>query len=230
MTTPGYAQIARDGLWENNPALAQLLGLCPLLAVSGTVVNAVGLGIATTLVLVATNLTVSLIRNVVPQEVRIAVFVLIIAAFVTVVELVMNAYFHPLYKVLGIFVPLIVTNCAIIGRAEAFASRHAPDRALLDGLAMGIGFTLALMTLGALREVLGHGTLFGGAQLMLGSWAAGLELEVIHHYRGFLLAVLPPGAFFGLGLLVAIKNMIDQRRKDSAKATARVSMEAEAAG
>jgi len=230
MTAPGYTQIARDGLWDNNPALAQLLGLCPLLAVSGTVVNAVGLGIATTLVLVATNLTVSLIRNVVPQEVRIAVFVLIIAAFVTVVELIMNAYFHPLYKVLGIFVPLIVTNCAIIGRAEAFASRHAPDRALLDGLAMGLGFTLALMTLGALREVLGHGTLFGGAQLMLGAWAAGLELEVIHDYRGFLLAVLPPGAFFGLGLLVAIKNVIDQRRKEGAKAAASISMEAEAAG
>ena len=230
MTTPSYAQIAREGLWHGNPALAQLLGLCPLLAVSGTVVNAVGLGLATTLVLAATNVTVSLIRRAVAKEVRIAVFVLIIAGFVTVVELLMNAYFHPLYKVLGIFVPLIVTNCAIIGRAEAFASKHAPDRALLDGLTMGLGFTLVLVTLGALREIVGQGTLLAGAHLMLGPWAAGAELEVIPDYRGFLLAVLPPGAFFGLGLLVAIKNLIDQQRRERVRAQARASVEAEATG
>jgi electron transport complex protein RnfE len=224
MSAHEYTDIAREGLWRNNPALAQVLGLCPLLAVSGTVVNAIGLGLATTAVLVASNVTVSLIRNAVTKEIRIPVFVLTIAAFVTVVELLMNAYFYDLYKVLGIFVPLIVTNCAIIGRAEAYASKHSVDRAFLDGLAMGLGFTLTLAVLGAMREIIGQGTLFANAHVMLGEWAHDLTITVIHDYGGFVLAVLPPGAFLGLGLLIALKNVIDarmeQRRTQAVSAAA----------
>ncbi len=207
-----YKDIFRNGLWAQNPGLAQLLGLCPLLAVTGSVINGLGLGLATAMVLVASNATVSLVRHLVPQEVRIPVFVLVIAAFVTVVELLMHAYLYDLYKVLGIFVPLIVTNCIIIGRAEAYASRHRLDRAVLDGLAMGLGFTAVLVVLGAMRELLGQGTLLANAQFLLGDWARDLKLTVIPDYRGFLLAILPPGAFLGLGLLVALKNYIDGRR------------------
>ncbi len=211
MSEVSYRRIARDGFWDNNPALAQLLGLCPLLAVSGTIVNAVSLGLATTLVLIGSNVTVSLIRNAVPKEIRIPVFVLVIAAFVTIVELLMHAYLYDLYKILGIFVPLIVTNCAIIGRAEAFASKQRVDRALLDGLTMGLGFTCALVVLGTLREFIGFGTLFANTHLVLGEWARELTLTPFPDYRGFLLAVLPPGAFIGLGLLIALKNVIDRR-------------------
>jgi len=207
-----YAKIVREGLWDNNPAIAQILGLCPLLAVSGTVVNALGLGLATTLVLVGSNLTVSLIRNQVPGEIRIPIFVLVIAGFVTMTELLMRAYLYELYTVLGIFVPLIVTNCAIIGRAEAFASKARPLPAVIDGLSMGLGFAAVLITLGALREVLAHGTLFAEASLMLGDWAG--TLTVFPDYHGFLLAALPPGAFIGLGLLLALKNLIDQRLRE----------------
>lgn len=207
-----YREILRNGLWDQNPGLAQLLGLCPLLAVTGSVINGLGLGLATAAVLVASNATVSLVRNLVPREVRIPVFVLVIAAFVTIVELCMHAYLYDLYKVLGIFVPLIVTNCVIIGRAEAYASRQPLDRALLDGLAMGLGFTAVLVVLGGMRELLGQGTLLANAQFLLGDWARDLKLTVIPDYRGFLLAVLPPGAFLGLGLLVALKNFIDGRR------------------
>lgn len=210
MQNKPYFDIARDGLWSNNAGLVQLLGLCPLLAVSATVVNALGLGLATLLTLVATNLTVSLIRNWVRPEVRIPVFVLIIASFVTAVELVMNAFFHQLYLILGIFIPLIVTNCAILGRAEAFASRTTPGRAAADGFAMGLGFLGVLLTLGALREVLGQGTLLADAHLMFGDWGQALTLEIIPGYEGFLLAMLPPGAFIGLGLLLALKNVIDR--------------------
>jgi electron transport complex protein RnfE len=213
MSLHDYQRIARDGLWTHNPGIAQLLGLCPLLAVTGTVVNGLGLGIATTLVLVGSNVSVSLIRDLVPREIRIPVFVLIIAALVTAVELAMHAWLYDLWKVLGIFVPLIVTNCAIIGRAEAFASRNPVDHALLDGLSMGLGFTGVLVVLGAMREVLGQGTLLANARFLLGDWAASLQITVIDDYRGFLLAVLPPGAFLGLGLLIAIKNLIDARRR-----------------
>lgn len=205
-----YTEIIREGLWTNNPGLVQLLGLCPLLAVTGTFINGLGLGIATTLILMASNATVSLIRNVVPQEVRLPVFVLIIASFVTAVEMAIKAFYFDLYLVLGIFIPLIVTNCSIIGRAEAFASKQPVDKALLDGLMMGIGFTLALTLLGGLRELLGHGTLFAQAELMFGE-GAHFTVTVFENYRGFLLAILPPGAFIGLGLLVALKNAIDQR-------------------
>jgi electron transport complex protein RnfE len=211
------AEVIRTGLWTNNPGLVQLLGLCPLLAVSTSFINGLGLGIATTLVLLASNLTVSLIRNVVRPEIRIPVFVLVIASFVTAVELAINAWFHELYRVLGIFIPLIVTNCAIIGRAEAFASRERPLLAALDGIAMGLGFTAVLVTLGAARELIGQGTLFAGAHMMFGEAARAIELQAFD--SGFLLALLPPGAFIGLGLLVAAKNLVDtglRRRRAAA--------------
>jgi electron transport complex protein RnfE len=207
-----YAQITRDGLWNNNPALVQILGLCPLLAVTNTVINGLGLGIATMLTLMLSNLSVSLIRNIIRPEIRIPVFVLIIAAIVTAIELAMNAFFYDLYKVLGIFISLIVTNCAIIARAEAFAAKQPPLPALLDGFMMGLGFTLVLVVLGGMRELLGQGTLLANAQLMFGEAASGLTLVVFEDYRGLLLAILPPGAFIGLGLLIAIKNVIDNRR------------------
>lgn len=208
-----YLRIARDGLWNNNPALVQILGLCPLLAVTNSVVNGLGLGMATMLTLVMSNFTVSLIRNIVRPEIRISVFVLIIASFVTAIELAMNAYFYDLYKILGIFIPLIVTNCTIIARAEAFAAKQPPLPALFDGLMMGLGFTLVLVTLGGMRELLGHGTLFANAQLMFGDAASEFSLTLIENYRGLLLAILPPGAFLGLGFLIAIKNVIDNRRR-----------------
>lgn len=220
MTEPTYASIARDGLWTNNPGLVQLLGLCPLLAVTSNAVNGLGLGLATALTLVASNVTVSLIRRVVRPEVRIPVFVLVIASVVTVIELAMNAYLHELYLVLGIFIPLIVTNCNIIGRAEAFASKHDPGRALVDGLMMGTGFLLVLVVLGAMRELVGQGTLLSQAHMMFGEAARGWTLHVVEDYRGFLLAILPPGAFIGLGLIIALKNIVDGRLQRRARRVA----------
>jgi len=211
MAEASYGKLIKDGLWSNNQALVALLGLCPLLAVTNTAVNGLGLGIATTVVLTLSNITVSLIRNVVRQEVRLPVFVLVIASFVTAVELSMNAWFHDLYKILGIFIPLIVTNCAIIGRAEAFASKNNLMRATVDGLAMGFGFTLVLVSLGALRELLGMGTLFSQAELMFGEAARGFTISLGDDFHGMLLAILPPGAFLGLGLMIALKNVIDRR-------------------
>jgi len=207
-----YGPIIRDGLWKNNPALVQLLGLCPLLAVTNTVINGLGLGLATTLTLVASNGIVSLLRKQIPDEARLPVFVLIIASIVTAIELSMNAWFHELYLILGIFIPLIVTNCAITGRAEAFASRNPVSPAILDGLMMGIGFTAVLVLLGAMRELVGQGTLFSEAHLMFGEAARHFTIVVIEDYRGFLIAMLPPGAFIGLGLIVALKNVIDTRQ------------------
>lgn len=215
-----YKALAWQGLWKNNPGLVQLLGLCPLLAVTGTVVNALGLGLATLLVLVCSNATVSLVRHWVPKDIRIPIFVLIIAAFVTCVQLLMNAFTYGLYQSLGIFLPLIVTNCAIIGRAEAYASKNPFKQATFDGLMMGLGFALVLIALGAIREVLGQGTLFDGAELLLGDWATILRIEVLQLDTQFLLAILPPGAFIAMGFLIAIKNIIDQRsaaRKPKAK-------------
>ncbi len=206
-----YSELILDGLWNNNQALVALLGLCPLLAVTSTAINGLGLGLATTAVLVASNSTVSLIRNLVRPEVRLPVFVLVIASFVTAVELSMQAWFYDLYKILGIFIPLIVTNCAIIGRAEAFASKNRLARAATDGLAMGIGFTLVLVTLGGLRELLGQGTLFSQAHLMFGEAARGFAISLGADFKGALLAILPPGAFIGLGLLIALKNILDKR-------------------
>lgn len=200
-----------NGIWNNNPALVQLLGLCPLLAVSSTVTNALGLGIATLLVLVGSNVTVSLVRDYVPKEVRIPVFVMIIASLVTCVQLLMNAYAYGLYLSLGIFIPLIVTNCIIIGRAEAFASKNDVLPAALDGFWMGLGMTSVLVVLGSLREIIGNGTLFDGADLLLGEWAKVLRIEVFHFDSAFLLALLPPGAFIGVGFLIAAKSVIDKQ-------------------
>ncbi|MCV2885625.1 electron transport complex subunit E [Aestuariibacter sp. AA17] len=206
-----YQELTWQGLWKNNPALVQLLGLCPLLAVTATVVNGLGLGIATTLVLIGSNCTVSLVRNWVPKEIRIPIFVMVIAAFVTIVQLLMNAFTFKLYEALGIFIPLIVTNCAIIGRAEAYASKNPVKFAAFDGVMMGVGFTLVLMILGAMRELLGYGTLFSGAELLLGDWATVLKITVFETDSQFLLAILPPGAFLGMGLLIALKNALNDR-------------------
>ncbi len=208
-----YSEINREGLWTNNVALVQILGLCPLLAVTSTTINGLGLGIATTMTLVLSSLIVSLIRHYVKQEVRIPVFVMIIASVVTAIELAMNAYFHELYKILGIFVPLIVTNCAILGRAEAFAFKNTPGKAAMDGFMMGIGFAAVLIVLGAMREILGQGTFFAQAHLMFGEIGRMMTITLVEDYRGFLLAILPPGAFIGLGLLIAVKNVIDERGK-----------------
>lgn len=227
MAENSYGKIALDGLWFNNVAFVQLLGLCPLLAVTNTTINGLGLGLATTATLVASNASVSLIRNVVRPEIRIPVFVLIIASFVTVIELTMNAYFHELYKILGIFIPLIVTNCSILGRAEAFASKNSIPESVVDALTMGIGFTAVLATLGAMRELTGSGTLFAQADLMFGEGARNLAMTVIEDYRGFLLAILPPGAFIGLGLLIAVKNVIDARAEKRRQAQTEASGQAE---
>ena len=205
------AEIVRNGLWGNNVALVQLLGLCPLLAVTSTAVNGLGLGIATLVTLLLSNTIVSLTRNLVRKEVRLPVFVLIIASLVTMIELAMKALFYDLYLVLGIFIPLIVTNCAIIGRAEGFASRNPVGPAALDGLMMGLGFMAVLAILGALREIIGFGTLFANAELMFGEGAGNLTIVFDSDYPGFLLAILPPGAFFGLALLIAARNWLDAR-------------------
>ena len=211
MAAKGYGSIIGDGLWSNNQALVAMLGLCPLLATTTTATNGLGMGLATTTVLVLSNSTVSLIRNLVRPEVRLPVFVLVIASFVTAVELTMQAFLYELYLVLGLFIPLIVTNCAIIGRAEAFASKTSLDRAIVDALAMGIGFTLVLTVLGGLRELLGQGTLFYQAELLLGEAARGFGLDLGDGFQGALLAILPPGAFIGLGMLIALKNIVDKR-------------------
>jgi electron transport complex protein RnfE len=207
-----YRKILSDGIWQQNTGLVVLLGLCPLLAVTGTVVNAIGLGLATTLTLVCSNLAVSLSRGLLRPEIRIPAFVLIIASVVTVIQLLMQAWFHDLYRVLGIFIPLIVTNCAIIGRAEAFASRNRPLAAALDGLATGLGFLIALVLLGAVREIVGRGTLFSQARLMFGELGESMQLTLIPDHPGFLLAILPPGAFIGLGFLIAGRKWLDARR------------------
>jgi len=208
-----YSEISKNGLWNNNVALVQLLGLCPLLAVTGTVVNGLGLGLATLLTLVLSNAAVSAIRHWVRPEVRVPVFVMIIASVVTAIELSMNAWLYELYTVLGIFIPLIVTNCGILARAEAFASKNSLIPSIIDGLMMGLGFTLVLVTLGGIREILGYGTLFSNAHLMFGEMARDWTWVFVENYSGFLLAILPPGAFIGMGLIIALKNVIDKRNK-----------------
>lgn len=218
MATKSSSEIIRDGLWTNNPALVQVLGLCPLLAVTSTVVNAIGLGLATLMVLMGSNLAVSLIRNFVSESVRLPAFVMIIASFVTCAELLMQAYTYELYQILGIFIPLIVTNCAILGRADAFASKNPPLPALLDGTMMGIGFLVVLIALGAMRELIGQGTLFTDMDLILGPMAADWGIRPLEQYPDVLFMVLPPGAFMGLGLLIALKNGIDNHLKARRKA------------
>jgi len=222
LPAPPARALLADGFWHRNAGLVQLLGLCPLLAVSNSVVNALGLGLATVLVLTVTNFLVSLTRGWLPTEVRIPAFVVIIAGAVTVIELTMNAWLHELHRSLGIFLPLIVTNCLILARAETLASRSRPLTAVIDGLAMGCGFALALLALGAARELVGHGSLFHDASLLLGPWAANLELSVFNADMGFLLAVLPPGAFIALGLLVALRNWIGTKRETVAEPGAAV--------
>jgi len=206
-----YSTLTRNGLWKNNPALVQLLGLCPLLAVTGSVVNALGLSLATLFVLATSNLCVALIRNVVSDTVRLPAFVMIIAAAVTTIELLMQAYTYELYQILGIFLPLITTNCIILGRADAFASKNRVLPSLYDGLIMGVGFGAVLIILGAVRELLGTGGLFANMHLLFGDAAKGWHIVVFRDYQSFLLAVLPPGAFIVTGLLIAGKNAIDRQ-------------------
>ena len=207
-----YGEIVENGLWKQNPGVVQLLGLCPTLAVTSTAVNGLSLGIATSLVMALSNASVSPVRKLVPDEIRIPVFILIIAALVTVVDLTMNAYFHPLYNVLGIFIPLIVTNCIVLARVEAFAAKNPVTPSALDGFVMGLGLTFVLTLLGAMREFVGKGTVLSGLDLVFGPEAKALVWQVIPDYPGFLLAILPPGAFIGLGLLIAGRNWVEQRR------------------
>jgi electron transport complex protein RnfE len=208
---PEFKKITRDGLWDNNIAFSQSIGLCPLLAVTGTATNGLGMGLATVAVMVACNMLVSYLRALIPSEIRIPVFVVLIAMIVTLVDMVMNAWLHEMHKVLGLFIPLIVTNCAILGRVEAYASRRPLAESTVDGLMMGLGFTLALVVLGAAREVLGSGTLFANATLLMGDSFAWLETVVIPDYRGFLLMALPPGGFLMMGFILAGKKLIDRR-------------------
>lgn len=207
----GYRSLIRDGLWDNNVVFAQMLGLCPTMAVTGSATNGLGMGLATTAVLVASNMLISSVRNFVSADVRIPIYIVLIASLVTMVDMSMNAWLHDLHKVLGLFIALIVVNCAILGRAEAFASRSPILDSGIDGLATGVGFTLALTLIGAVREVIGAGTLFANAHLLLGDSFAFLETRVIPDYRGFLLTILPPGGFLVLGFLMAGKRVLDKR-------------------
>ena len=211
-----YARITKDGLWDNNVVFAQLLALCPTLAVTGSATNGLGMGLATTTVLVTSNVLISTLRNLISAEVRIPVYVVFIATLVTLVDMTLNAWAHDLYKVLGLFIALIVVNCAILGRAESFASKNAVIPAAVDGLMMGLGFTLALVVLGGVREILGSGTLFAQAHLLLGESFAFLETTLIPNYKGYLLMILPPGGFLALGFLLAGKRVLDQRLAERA--------------
>lgn len=218
MSNPSYRELSVNGLWKNNPALVQLLGLCPLLGVSNSTVNALGLGLATVLVLGCSNVAVSLVRSVVNTAVRLPVFVMIIAALTTCIELLMQAFTYELYQILGIFIPLITTNCVILGRADGFAAKHSPLLAGFDGLMMGLGFAAVLVVLGGLRELFGTGGLFANMHLLFGPAATDWHIVLIDDYKGFLLAILPPGAFIVLGLLIALKNRIDEQRAERARA------------
>jgi len=218
MTAPVsvYRDLTTNGLWKQNAILAQLLGLCPLLAVSNTMVNAVSLGLATILVMGLANFAVSLLRGLIPYEIRIPVFILIIAALVTVVDLAFNAFLHDLYLVLGIFIPLIVTNCIVLARVEAFAAKNSVGMSTYDGAVMGVGFVWVIGLLGAIREFIGQGTLFSGIDMIIPGATAWQILP--EDYSGFLIAILPPGAFFVLGIMVAGRNWIEYRANERAKA------------
>lgn len=212
-------KLCREGLWDNNIVTVQSLALCPLLAVTGTATNGLGMGLASTAVLVASNALISALREIIPAAVRIPVYVLLIAGIVTLVDMVMNAWLHDLYKVLGLFIPLIVTNCAILGRAESYASKNPVPAAAWDGLFMGMGFTAILVGLGAVREVLSAGTLFANASLLLGDAFQALETTLIPQFKGFLVMALPPGGFLAVGFIVAGKRLVD-RQLEAAKAKA----------
>ncbi len=206
-----YKEITVNALWKQNPGVVQLLGLCPTLAVTTTAVNGISLGLATALVMAASNGAVSPVRKMVPSEIRVPVFILIIAALVSIIDMSINAFAHPLHKVLGIFIPLIVVNCIVLARVESFAAKNTFVPSILDGFMMGIGLTLVLGLLGGMREVIGKGTLFSGLDLVFGPEAKHFVLTVIPDYHGFLLAVLPPGAFLGLGVLIALRNWAEVR-------------------
>ncbi|WP_442769822.1 electron transport complex subunit E [Zoogloea ramigera] len=216
MDTQAYREIAWNGIWKQNCGIVQILGLCPILAISTNIVNAVSLGLATILVMAMSNLVIAALRNFIPYEIRIPVFILIIAALVTVVDLAFNAYLHELYLVLGIFIPLIVTNCIVLARVEAFAAKNEPGGSTVDGIAMGIGLTLVLAVLGAMREVVGSGTLLSGIDMLI----PGAQPIVLFgdDYPGFLIAILPPGAFIALGCLIAGRNWIEARKQARARA------------
>jgi electron transport complex protein RnfE len=205
-------EIISNSLWKQNSGLVQLLGLCPTLAVTSSVVNGLSLGLLTAIVMSLSNASVSPIRKLVPTEIRIPVFILIIAALVTIIDLGMHAYFHALHAVLGIFIPLIVTNCIVLARVEAFAAKNPIAPSALDGFMMGFGLALVLSVLGGMREVIGKGTLLSGIDLALGPAAKHWVVTVIPDYHGFLLAILPPGAFIGLAMLIAAKNWLDNRQ------------------
>lgn len=217
-----YREITENGLWKQNPGLVQLLGLCPTLAVTTTAVNGFSLGLATAFVMAASNASVAPIRKFAPEEIRIPIYILLIAAIVTVIDLSMNAFLHPLHNVLGIFIPLIVTNCIVLARVESFAAKNPTLPAAWDGLVMGVGLAMVLTLLGAMREIVGKGTLLSGIDLVMGPLgfhhAKQWVLTVIPDYHGFLLAVLPPGAFIGLACLIAAKNYLEQRSAKSALA------------
>jgi len=218
MISPTLAERFRNGLWNDNPGLVQLLGLCPLLAVTGSFVNGLGLGLATLVVLMASNALVSATRRWIQPEIRVPIYVLIIASLVTCIELTFKAWFPDLDRALGIFIPLIVTNCAIVARAEIFASRNPIGSSILDGLVMGSGFALLLMAIGAFRELIGQGSLFSRMDMLIGGEPV---RGIVLVENGWLLLVLPPGAFFSLALAIAAKNAIDKRRKDARAITPR---------
>ena len=226
MDTQAYREIAWNGIWKQNCGIVQILGLCPILAISTNIVNAVSLGLATIVVMAMSNLVIAALRNFIPYEIRIPVFILIIAALVTVVDLAFNAYLHELYLVLGIFIPLIVTNCIVLARVEAFAAKNEPGGSTVDGIAMGIGLTLVLAVLGAMREVVGSGTLLSGIDMLI----PGAQPIVLFgaDYPGFLIAILPPGAFIALGCLIAGRNWIEARKQARARANPPAAHDAEA--
>jgi len=213
-----YRDILDDGLWRNNIVFSQILGMCPTMAVTTSGTNGLGMGLATTAVLLVANMIISSLRHWISPQVRIPVFIILIAALVTVVDMTLNAYLHDLYKVLGTYIALIVANCAVLGRAEAFAAREPVLASGLDGLAMGLGFTGALTLIGLIREFFGAGTLFAQASLLLGKSFAFLEVTVIPNYGGFLLMILPPGGFLVLGLLLAGKRALESRSSKSVAA------------
>ena len=213
-----YTRISKESLWDNNIVFAQILGLCPTMAVTSSATNGLGMGLATTAVLLTSNMIISSIRNIVSEEVRIPVYIVIIATLVTLVDVSMNAWAHDLYKVLGLYIALIVANCAVLGRAEAFAAKNPVLPSAMDGLMMGLGFTFALTTIGAVREILGAGTLFADAHLLMGQAFSFMELKIIPNYKGFLLMILPPGGFLVLGFLIAGKRVIDRNRAERAAA------------
>lgn len=220
-------EIIQNSIWKQNAGVVQILGMCPVLVMSNNIVNGVSLGLATSLVMLVSGLGVAVMRNFIPNEIRTPIFILIIAALVTIVDLLMNSYLHGLYVVLGIFIPLITTNCIVLARAEAFASKNGVVQSALDGFFMGLGLTLVLAVLGAMRELLGKGTLLSDIDLLFGPAAKSWVIHVVpaeQHYQ-FLLAILPPGAFIGLGFLIAGKMALDRRAEARARAQAQARLD-----